>query len=595
MPEAPARRWHFGLRRFRVPVRAELSLVLVVTAACAHAGKPADVPMPPPPAPAPSKADAGVAKAESPGLPPAPGAAESRRLDFRNGAPVIPVRLMEGNAAVSFSSKGRLRFKVSAQVEGQPIEKVVEGPAGTAWQVKLVKGTPAELVARIQIAEVAFNDKVGLAAAQQEWAERGLSTKPQVLGALYGIAGKVIDTRRYVLVVDQPPAPPASLAEQQASILTKYQVRTSLLEEVKTPQRATLELLDGDGTSIATAQDKLVAESLDGVPIDVRRVEFGVGYDFHNFEDRSYRGAIQFSADRGGRIAVINQIGMEDLLKGLVPSEIFAKAHLEALKAQAVTARAEVLAKVGLKHVADAYFLCTEQHCAVYRGVSGEAASTNVAVDATRGEMLFDQEGRLVDAVYSAVCGGHTEHNEIVWGGVPNPALRGRPDLLPGKPETPSPSKDLKAFLTTEGAYACRLSSFAAPTKFRWEKRFTAKEVDDKLAPFHVGRVMAMTVSERGVSGRARLLQISGEEGATTIRGELVIRRLFSNLNSAMFEVKPERDPKGRPTGWVFTGGGWGHGVGMCQTGAIGRAEAGQTYQQILEHYFGGATVSRVY
>lgn len=567
------------------------ALAILVASACAHAGTPGDVPMPPAPAPK-AAVDAGVRSAE---LPPAPGAAESRRLDFKNGAPVIPVRLMEGNAAVSFASKGRLRFRVSALVEGQNVEKVVEGPAGTEWQVRLVKGTPAQLVARIQIAEVAFNDKVGLASAQQEWADRGLSTKSQVLGALYGIAGKVIDTRRYVLVVDQPPAPPASLAAQQADILTRHQVRTSLLEEVKTAQRAVIELLDGTGAVIATAQDKLVAESLDAVPIEVRRVEFGVGYDFHNFEDRSYRGAIQFSADRSGRLAVINQIGMEELLKGLVPSEIFAKAHLEALKAQAVTARAEVLAKVGLKHVADPYFLCTEQHCAVYRGVSGEAASTNAAVDATRGEMLFDLEGRLVDAVYSAVCGGHTEHNEIVWGGVANQALRGRPDVLPGKPATPAPSKDLKAFLSTDGAYACRLSTFAAPTKFRWEKRFTSKEVDDKLAPFTVGRVMAMTVSERGVSGRARLLQISGEDGATTIRGELVIRRLFSNLNSAMFEVKAERDPKGRPTGWTFTGGGWGHGVGMCQTGAIGRAEAGQTYQQILEHYFGGATVSRVY
>jgi SpoIID/LytB domain protein len=475
-------------------------------------------------------------------LPPPPGAAESRRLDFRDGSPVIPVRLMEGNASVSFTSKGRLRFRLPAVVEGQTVEKVVEGPAGSDWQVRLVKGTPAELVARIQIAEVAFNDKVGLAAAQQEWSERGLSTRSQVLGALYGIAGKVIDTRRYVLVVDQPPAPPASLAAQQAEILKKYQVRTSLLESVKTAQRATLELLDGAGAVVARSEDKLIAESPDAVPIEVRRVEFGVGYDFHNFEDRAYRGAIQFSADRSGRIAVINQIGMEELLKGLVPSEIFARAHLEALKAQAVTARAEVLAKVGLKHVADPYFLCTEQHCAVYRGVSGEVATTNAAVDATRGEMLFDTEGRLVDAVYSAVCGGHTEHNEIVWGGVPNPALRGRPDVLPGKPATPVPGTELKAFLTTEGAYACRLSSFAAPTKFRWEKRFSSKDVDDKLTAFGVGKVMAMTVSERGVSGRAKLLQVSGEEGATTIRGELTIRRLFSNLNSAMFEVKAEKD-----------------------------------------------------
>lgn len=570
---------------------ALVAALVSLAASCVHAGTPREVATP-----AATKPDGGSAEAPARlELPPAPGAAEARRLDFRNGAPIIPVRLMEGNAAVSFTSKGRLRFKVSALVEAQPIEKVVEGPAGTAWQVKLVKGTPAELVARIQIAEVAFNDKVGLAAAQQEWAERGLATKSQVLGALYGIAGKVIDTRRYVLVADQPPAPPASLADRQAEILTRYQVRTSLLEEVRRPQRATLDLLDGDGHVIATAQDKLVAESIDGAPIEVRRVEFGVGYDFHNFEDRAFRGAIQFSADRSGRVAVINQIGMEELLKGLVPSEIFAKAHLEALKAQAVTARAEVLAKVGLKHVADPYFLCTEQHCAVYRGVSGEAATTSAAVDATRGEMLFDARGLLVDAVYSAVCGGHTENNEIVWGGVPNASLRGRPDLLPEKPATPSPEKDLKGFLTTEGGYACRLSSFAAPTKFRWERRFTAKEVDDKLAPFRVGRVMAMTVSERGVSGRGRLLQVSGEEGATTIRGELTIRRLFSNLNSALFEVKAERDAKGRPTGWSFTGGGWGHGVGMCQTGAIGRAEAGQSYLQILDHYFSGATVTRVY
>jgi SpoIID/LytB domain protein len=97
------------------------------------------------------------------------------------------------------------------------------------------------------------------------------------------------------------------------------------------------------------------------------------------------------------------------------------------------------------------------------------------------------------------------------------------------------------------------------------------------------------------VSGRARLLQISGEEGATTIRGELNIRRTFGMLNSAMFELKAEKDAKGRPTAWVFTGGGWGHGVGMCQTGAIGRAEAGQTYRQILDHYFNGAQVARIY
>ncbi len=512
-----------------------------------------------------------------------------KRLDFKNGAPIVPVRLMEGNAEVTLTSKGRLRFKVSGA-----IEKVVEGPAGTEWRVRLVSGTAAKLVARIQIAEVPFNDKLGLASAQAEWDDKGLKTRSQILGGVYGIAGKVIDNRRYVLLVDAPPAPVAELASRQAEILTQFQVRTTLLETVKQKPTATMDVLDGDGNVVARATDSLVAESIDGAPIEIRRVEYGVGYDFHNFEDRSFRGSLQVAADKSGRLAVINLVGMEDLLKGLVPSEIFAKAHPEALKAQAVTARGEVLAKIGLKHEADPYFLCSEQHCAVYKGLSGEAASTNLAVEATRGEMSFDAEGKLVDSVYSAVCGGHTENNDVVWGGVANPSLRGRPDVLPGK-EAPASPGDLKAFLSTEGPYACRLSSFAQQSKFRWEKRFTAKEVDEKMAAFNVGRVFAMTVTDRGVSGRARLLAISGELGATQLRGELTIRRAFGMLNSAMFELKAERDPKGRPISWVFTGGGWGHGVGLCQTGAIGRAEAGQSYRQILEHYFNGAQVARVY
>ncbi len=522
-------------------------------------------------------------------LPPAPSELTNKRLDFKSGSPLIPVRLMEGSTEVTLVGRGRLRFRLP----GNP-ERLVEGPPGMAWKVRRVSGTPAAIVARIQIVEIPFNDKLGLAQAQEEWSSRGLTLKSHILGGVYGIAGKVIDNRRYVLVVDQPPAPPESLAEQQAEILKKFQVRTTLLEDVKAKGTIKFELVDGNGNVTATVDAQITAESPDGAAIEVKRVEYGVGYDFHNFEDRAYRGSVLLTADRGGKIAVVNQVDLEDLLKGLVPSEIFAKAHAEALKAQAVTARGEVLAKIGLKHLADPYLLCTEQHCAVYKGVSGEAPSTNAAVEATRGEASFDANDRLVDSVYSAVCGGHSENNEIVWGGVANPSLRGRPDIMPGKPIPASP-KELTKFLTTDAQHACKVSSFTQLSKYRWEKRFTAKDVDEKLASSGVGKVMAMNVTERGVSGRARLLQISGEEGATTIRGELNIRRTFGMLNSAMFELKAEKDPKGRPTTWIFTGGGWGHGVGMCQTGAIGRAEAGQTYRQILEHYFNGAQVARIY
>jgi SpoIID/LytB domain protein len=522
-------------------------------------------------------------------LPPSPEGSPGRRLDFRGGAPVVPVRLMEGHLEVTLSSRGRLRFRFGGEVG-----RLVEGPPRAVWRVRRVSGEPAVVLARIQVAELPFDDKDGLQSARSEWTARGLPVRTQVLGGVYGIAGKVLDNRRYVLVVDQPAAPPASLADRQAEILAKFQVRSSLLEDLQSPSRVTLELLDAEGASHGQGEGTVVAESVDGAPLDVRRVEFGVGYDFHAFEDRGYRGAIQITGDRQGKLAVVNLVDLEDLLKGLVPSEIYARAHAEALKAQAVTARGEVLAKVALKHLADPYLLCSEQHCAVYKGVGGEAASTSAAVEATRGQAAFDASGRLVDSVYSAICGGHTENNEVVWGGVPDPSLRGRPDVLPGRDGGSSPA-ELHAFLGSDSAFACRVSSFAQPTRFRWERRFTAREVDERLTSTGIGRVMAMTVTERGVSGRARLLQVSGEQGATTLRGELTIRRTFGMLNSALFELTVERDARGRPAAWIFTGGGWGHGVGLCQTGAIGRAEAGQDYLQILAHYFNGATVAPMY
>jgi SpoIID/LytB domain protein len=73
------------------------------------------------------------------------------------------------------------------------------------------------------------------------------------------------------------------------------------------------------------------------------------------------------------------------------------------------------------------------------------------------------------------------------------------------------------------------------------------------------------------------------------------VRRLFSNLNSGMFVLDVKKDDDGFVESLTFTGGGWGHGVGMCQMGAIGRAEAGHSFSRILGHYYGGAVVERIY
>ncbi|XXF75519.1 SpoIID/LytB domain-containing protein [Myxococcaceae bacterium GXIMD 01537] len=568
-------------------------LLSLLLAACATPAPPPPVevrPVAPPVVP-----DAGV-PAEPP--PPEPVTLEMpepselpKRLDFRNGEPQVPVGLMEGRREVTFSPRGRMRLHF-----GGPEGRLLEAPANTEWTVRVTQGEPAVLSARVQLAEFPFADKEGLAAAQAEWQARGLRVRAHTLGSLYGIAGKVIDNRRYLLLVDEP-LPPSEAAKHQADLLRRFGVRTTLFEEVRKPASAILEVRDASGAVVGLAQDSVRAETLGPGEggFDVRRVEYAVGYDNHGFEDRAFRGTLKLAVDRRGLLAVVNVVPLEDLLKGLVPSEIYARAHTEALKAQAVTARGEVLAKVGVKHLADPYLLCSEQHCAVYRGRTGEAASTTAAVEATRGEALFGAGDRLVDSVYSAVCGGHTEDNDVVWGGPPHPNLRGRPDLLFSPLGLPTPSALTQYVGTKDLPAACRLSSFSHPSKFRWEKRFTADQVNALTAHLNIGPVLAMALSERGVSGRARVLTLSGERGATQVRGELNIRRLFGMLNSSMALVTAERDAEGRLLGWLFRGGGWGHGVGMCQTGAIGRAEAGQRYQDILRHYFNGAEVAPIY
>jgi SpoIID/LytB domain protein len=492
---------------------------------------------------------------------------------------------MEGRETITVVSRGRIRITLGeARVMGDP---------GSSWTIRRISSEPAIVRTSVQLAELAFADTSGLAAERELWERRGLKVRTKIIGALYGVRGKVIDNRRRLLLLE--PAATARDAERQEETIFRMHGReTVLFEELEQPARGTLQLEDDSGHPVAGGPNRLTIESLDESPLLVSQVEYGVGYDFHGFEDRSYRGAIDVTVDRRGMLAVVNLLSLEDLLRGLVPAEMFSRAPMEALKAQAVTARAEVLAKIGTRHLADPYFLCAEQHCAVYRGISGETPATDSAVVATRGIALFSPDGRLVNAVYSAVCGGHTENNEVVWGGLPDPSLRGKPDFLSPGREHPEPSQ-LSDFLNADTPAACRLASFVQPEKYRWTRHFSAEEMNRLTQGLEIGPVEAISVTDRGVSGRARAVTLAGQRRARQVRGELEIRKLFGMLNSSMFLVEAVRDADGRLDGWNFRGGGWGHGVGMCQMGAIGRAEAGQDYRTILRHYFSGAEPSPLY
>ncbi len=517
-----------------------------------------------------------------------------KSLSFDKGMPSVAVMLMEGQRSVTFVPKGRMRLLARGG-----LNKTLEAPAGSTWTLTLKDYVPGETVFSVQVAEHAFSDKDGLAATRRLWGEeRGYKVRTETTGSLHGIAGHVLDNRRQLVLIGEPTTE-LKAKEVLKELHARFGFQGALLPRLKKRPHGLIEIADASGAVLAVAQDLASVTSPDKAPFLVKDVEHGRGYKSHGRQDRTFRGDLEFVVDRAGGIAVVNLVPMESYLRGIVASEIFARAHPEALKAQAVTARGEVLAKLGTRHLTDPYLLCAEQHCQVYTGLSGETATTDAAVAATAGETLFapaDKGGGLVDSVYSAVCGGHGEDNEAVWGGIPSPMLRGRSDLVERSKAFDgaiTDDKTVKDFVGAAPDAYCSVSTFANARKYRWERRFTRAEVDKIASPFGVGRVQVLAAARRGSSGRVTVLTIAGEDGATQVRGELNIRRLFANLNSALFLIEPPG--KAHPDEWVFKGAGWGHGVGMCQVGAIGRAERGQSYREILRHYFNGAEIVRIY
>jgi len=152
-------------------------------------------------------------------------------------------------------------------------------------------------------------------------------------------------------------------------------------------------------------------------------------------------------------------------------------------------------------------------------------------------------------------------------------------------------------WLARTPATYCAQASHVRPGKYRWQKTFTASQLRAMARERHpeIGRLQKLEVTERGRGGTVIALRLTGDRGEATLVQELNIRQFLQNLNSGSFVIRTATDASGSLESATFFGGGWGHGVGMCQMGAIGRAEHGHTHEQILRHYYNGATLGRIY
>jgi stage II sporulation protein D len=235
---------------------------------------------------------------------------------------------------------------------------------------------------------------------------------------------------------------------------------------------------------------------------------------------------------------------------------------------QAILARTYALAHLG-RHKDAGFDVCDETHCQRYDpariGVSRFSDAARAAVLRTRG-LVIAYGGRPIDALFHSDSGGHTAAAQDVWGGAPVPYLVGMVDEVPG---------------LTPHAWQLDIPAAGARAAFNADARSAVGRRLDRL-----------TVVARDASGRAERLEISGDQ-SRSLRGEefrSILNRAFGDraVQSTRFTVRPTS------AGYHFDGTGFGHGVGLGQSGAAARARRGDSARAILAVYFPGTTVTAV-
>lgn len=434
-------------------------------------------------------------------------------------------------------------------------------------------------------------DDEGTKAAAEEWQALGYKFTTSVVGRrFFAEDGKTLlydnRTLRGEVGVFDDLESAQRLVDQLAAQGKSSWINTEIVSWAK-----------GTLTLYVNGSEKARGEDLLLIPngqILLKKVEYAAGYPWHGFADRTYSGKLNCRFGASDAIDCILNTNFENVLAGVVPSEISALAETGALQAQAVAARGEILAKVGIRHAGEGFDTCSEQHCQVFAGETKYSAMVAPKIAPTKGYVLKDGT-RILDAVYAANCGGHSEANHLVWTTKPNPILGGKWDH--GNP----PSLDLSEeeqvadFINNPPACYCNNPAVEGGNRFRWSKTINAtdwKAVTDRVG---IGRIKEIKNLARGFSGRIYQITFVGERGEKTVMKELNIRKIFGSLMSACFIATYQRDAAGYIVSAQIKGAGFGHGVGMCQTGAQSLAKQGWNFSRILAHYFPGSLLQKLY
>lgn len=329
-------------------------------------------------------------------------------------------------------------------------------------------------------------------------------------------------------------------------------------------------------------------------PITVFQIPKTNFWNPKQFVTRSYDGNLKIQLNQLGKMNLISKVELENYIAGVLPNEIGNDAPIETLKAQAIAARSEALYKI-LHHVHkdDDFDLCASVHCQVYSGLTGITKKVKKAVEETAYLVgtYPDYNGKIINAVYSTNCGGITEDSYNIWGGKPVPYLTSIYDGKSGYKIDLTNENKAKQWISNNQKVFCNTENEKGWIKntYKWQKEFSKKDLEEHLNSIsELGKLKDIKILKRGNSGRVLEIKILGSKNDIHLNNELQIRQTFGGLRSTLFFVEIKKDKV------IFTGKGSGHGVGMCQVGAIKMAKEGYSAKEILKHYYTGIKITKI-
>jgi stage II sporulation protein D len=279
-------------------------------------------------------------------------------------------------------------------------------------------------------------------------------------------------------------------------------------------------------------------------------------------DGRRYGGNIVFRPNKDETVTVIDELGIEEYLLGVIAKEMSPEWPLEALKAQAIVSRTFALNNLGkFKH--NGFDLSNDDRSQLYTGLTDINPRIKRAVKQTRGQIL-SWRGKIMPVYFHSTCGGHTVSPGDVWG---------------DRSATPAP-------LTGVRCRYCKHSPH-----YRWQAYFRGRDILRHLQrTWNVTRLDRIRIGAKGSNGILVTLNLKLDRMWKTIRANK-----FRLLLGAA-ELKSTRIYRisRKSRGWHFRGKGYGHGVGLCQWGARVQAVDGREYRRILRHYFPGAKIRRL-